>query len=187
MNTKELQQLLAKQQVNKGHNPVCENLSVFFPTHECDVLSVSASGYVYEFEVKISKADFKKDETKTRKHSLYKSSSEMMPNYFAYVCPQGLIKAPELPDYAGLYYLMEGGEINAPFLQEIVKPPLLHKFKHDLLKLSLKVCRVTIERLYLGGCKMTVKNKSVTEHNRNLLKSCGFTDKELKNHLRKSY
>jgi hypothetical protein len=173
MNTKEIQTLVAKRQVNKGHNPVCENLSKYFPNSEGDVVSVSSAGYVYEFEVKISRGDFKADCEK-KKHLHIKNGSEKVANYFAYVCLPGLIKGHEVPGYAGLYYLHEG------ILREIIKPPLIHKGKHELLPLALKMSRVTIERLYLGACKLTVKNNSIKARNKNILAEAGFNPEEIK-------
>jgi hypothetical protein len=77
---------------------------------ECDVISVSKSDYIYEYEVKISRADYKKDfikrniliinenYTKTRKGELV----YLLPNYFNFVTPRDLITIDEVPDYAGL-------------------------------------------------------------------------------------
>lgn len=178
MNTKEIQQLIAKQQVNKGHNIVIENLSHFFPA-EIDVLSVTSAGFSYEFEVKISRADYKKDSEKVFKHSLYSRGAVQMPNYFSYVCPPGLIKGHEIPNYSGLLYVQPDGVI-----KEIIKPPLIHNVKQDLLKLSLKVARVTSERQYLGGCKLTVKNNSIKQRNSNILAEAGFSETEIKKHLK---
>lgn len=182
MNTKEMQQVIAKQQVNKGHVLVCENLSMFFP-FEIDVLSVTGAGFAYEFEVKISRADYKKDSEKIEKHSFYKQGAECkfykLPNYFAYCCPPGLIKGHEIPSYSGLYYVQPSG-----LVQEIIKAPLIHKNKPDLLQLALKINRVTSERLYLGGCKLTVKNNEIKARNRNVLAEAGFSAEEISQHLK---
>lgn len=63
MSTKEIQQAICKHQVLKYHPIVCENISPNMYEH--DVLSVSKSGYTYEFEVKISRQDFLKDAKKS--------------------------------------------------------------------------------------------------------------------------
>jgi hypothetical protein len=44
------------------------NNSGIYELHECDVLKVSNSGYATEFEIKISKSDFKADLTKKHNH-----------------------------------------------------------------------------------------------------------------------
>ena len=40
----------------------------FKPLHECDLLSLSLSGYATEIEIKTSKADLLKDKEKEHKH-----------------------------------------------------------------------------------------------------------------------
>jgi hypothetical protein len=52
MTAKEIQALVGVRQVLLGHNPVCENINPF-GVCEMDVLSLSRSGLLYEFEVKI--------------------------------------------------------------------------------------------------------------------------------------
>lgn len=85
---------------------------------ECDLFIVTKSGYGVEFEIKLSRSDFKKDFTKKMKHdtlSTGKCIKEFWggekkeitldrPNRFYYVCPEGLIKPDEVPEYAGLIY-----------------------------------------------------------------------------------
>lgn len=64
-----------------------------------------------------------------------------LPNYFYYVCPDGMIKLDDLPEYAGLIYLRKGWKNP---LKIIRKAPILHKevFKkwEDIaIKLSYKL------------------------------------------------
>jgi hypothetical protein len=100
---------------------------------ECDVLSISKSDYIYEYEVKISRDDYKKDfikekhthiinekYTRTRKGEL----QYLLPNYFNFVTPRDLISVEEVPDYAGLIYMNEDSSFEI-----IKKPKLLHKTK----------------------------------------------------------
>jgi hypothetical protein len=42
----------------KNHTPI-SNITIS-EMQECDVISVSKSDYIYEYEVKISRADYKK-------------------------------------------------------------------------------------------------------------------------------
>jgi len=114
----------------KGHSPISTHITIS-EMQECDVISISKSNYIYEYEIKISKADYKKDfikekhthiinekYTKTRKGELV----YLLPNYFNFVTPKDLISIEEVPDYAGLIYMNEDGTF------EIVKKPkLLHK------------------------------------------------------------
>lgn len=64
MTTDEIQKLICKDEVLKGNLP-CENISANF-CGEADVLSILKSGYVKEFEVKISRSDFKNDAKKDK-------------------------------------------------------------------------------------------------------------------------
>lgn len=76
----------------------------FFTHHEADMLYISHSGYSTEYEIKISRSDFKADKKKTigffTKEEYLRAGKSI--NYFYYVTPKGLLKLDELPDYAGL-------------------------------------------------------------------------------------
>lgn len=152
MTTKEIQAIVGRTQVLKFHNPVCENVKYLINDFELDVISISKSGMLYEFEVKISRGDFKAD-LKKRKHFFYTQVPERGPNYFSYVCPDGLIKKSEIGSGIGLYYAKDGELI------EIQAPKRLHKIIHDKEKILEKVCRVMSERHFLGSCRMTFENK----------------------------
>lgn len=77
---------------------------------ECDVLKISKAGHIYEYEIKISKADFKKDFDKAAyylggnktKHEIIKDGKRV--NRFYYVVPEGLIKPDDVPAGFGLIY-----------------------------------------------------------------------------------
>jgi len=160
MKTSEIQKEIGKTQVLKFHSPVCENVNNLL-NHEMDVMSISKSGMMYEFEVKISRSDFKAD-FKKRKQLYFKdikSNKERLPNYFSYVCLEGLINKNEIPDWSGLYYLKEG------LVVEILKPKCLHKFKHDRVKVLEKISRINTERNFLGCCRLTYENKIIKERN----------------------
>lgn len=116
----------------KGHSPISSHCSISM-LQECDVLSISKSDYIYEYEVKISRDDYKKDfikekhthiinekYTRTRKGEL----QYLLPNYFNFVTPRDLISVEEVPDYAGLIYMNEDSSFEI-----IKKPKLLHKTK----------------------------------------------------------
>ena len=118
-----------------------ENLNVY--DWESDSISVTRSGYVYECEIKISKADFNNDKKKVKKHQIlegtYKPRREgmpypMRPNYFYYVVPEGMITKDDLPEYAGLMYVNE----TWPYVHIEVPAPQIHKDKIDEEKLKLK-------------------------------------------------
>lgn len=124
----------------KQHSPITTHFTGY-GLGECDVISISKSNYIYEHEVKISKADFKAD-FKKAKHQLMlegRSTSERMikennkmvpdtwyltPNYFYFVVPTNLVKVEDIPQYAGLIYMNE----NLQF-EIIKKAPIIHKEK----------------------------------------------------------
>jgi len=58
---------------------------------------------------------------------------EKIPNRFYYACPEGLISADLIPDYAGLIYVNDDGAFTT-----IKNAPLLHKHKKDWLKILFK-------------------------------------------------
>jgi hypothetical protein len=150
--TKQIQLAVGKMQVLKFHSPVCENVKYLINDFELDVMSVSKSGMLYEFEVKVSRSDFLADKKK-RKHEFYKTYPNHQPNYFSYACPKDLITLNEIGSNCGLYYF-DNGEIT-----EVRPPKRIHKSIHDRNKVLEKICRITSERKFLNGCRMTYNNK----------------------------
>ena len=71
--------------------------------HECDLLSLSKSGYASEIEIKISKYDLLKDKFKKHKHN------HGHLKYLWFAVPEILkdIALHEIPDRAGLYTIKE--------------------------------------------------------------------------------
>ena len=133
--SKDVQRVLMLHLFDKGHSPITTNYTGF-GHGECDMLSVSQSDYVYEYEIKISKSDFKRDFTKTNKHEALREGREprksrdgairfSIPNHFYFACPTDLIQLEDIPDYAGLIY-MDG--VNMKYVK---KAPLLHNTKAD--------------------------------------------------------
>jgi hypothetical protein len=116
----------------KSHSPITTHFTGM-GLMECDVLSISKADYIYEYEVKISRADFKKDFIK-EKHTFIINEKYtrirkgelvyLLPNYFNFVTPKDLISIDEVPDYAGLIYMNEDSSFTI-----IKKPKLLHKTK----------------------------------------------------------
>ena len=82
-----------------GSHLVVSNVSWGFKIHECDMISVTDSGYATEIEIKISVADTKKDMTKRHAHK----SDKIKYLYFA--MPKYIYdKAKEfVPENAGIY------------------------------------------------------------------------------------
>ena len=141
--SKNIEAALMMNLYEKGHSPITSHFSGY-GLMECDVISISKSDYIYEYETKISKSDFlvdfKKDKHKRileKKNilSYIKEGIEdiwfLTPNYFYFVVPKDLITIDIIPDYAGLIY------VNELFGFDIVKKaPLIHKTKatNDLIR-----------------------------------------------------
>ena len=93
--------------------------NTYIGSWECDIVELTKSGYLYEYEVKITRADFKADAKKQRdgyekiegvwqpssktKYGVLQSGSRV--NYFYYLVPKDLISVDEVPEFAGLIYI----------------------------------------------------------------------------------
>lgn len=165
MTTKDIQILIGKDRVLAGHTCVCENVKYLLTAREMDVISVK-SDKLWEYEVKISRSDFLAD-AKKKKNSFNGINGRLVqkwnPNYFYYVCPDGLIDISELPFFAGLYYATETG------VSLIKKATFYNDFKHDIDGIKKTVLRIHQERNFLGACLMTYKNKEAVKRYNELL------------------
>jgi len=95
---------------------------VYIEYGEADLFSITRTGYSHEFEIKISKSDFKAD-LKKPKHKAYGEKGNT-PNYFWYCCPKGLLVVDDMPnDSYGLLYII-GKQVKI-----IRRAKLLHKNK----------------------------------------------------------
>ncbi len=105
-----------------------------FYAWESDYLAISKAGYVYECEIKISHSDFLNEAIhKQNKMRILQGLSasdgtidDRRPNYFWYVCPEGIISEAECPKFAGLMYITDSGTFRC-----IKSAPCLHKAKYD--------------------------------------------------------
>ncbi len=123
--------------------------------HEADVFMVAKSNLlVTEIEVKISLSNFKADFKKTFKHkrlsevrtNVYGQLNWILPSWFYYACPYGLIPLDLIPDYAGLIYVKEDGSI------EYQKgAPKLHKTQIRMNALMGLIENLTAHRIF--GCQ----------------------------------
>ncbi len=87
----------------RGHDMCAPNIHLF--TNESDFVTVTRAGYLHEYEIKLTRSDYKRDRKKLRHKHL---SGEMdlrwtgKPAQFWFVTPPELIDLDELPEYAGL-------------------------------------------------------------------------------------
>lgn len=128
----DIESALCMHLYEKRHSPITTRFKGM-GLQECDVVSVSSSGYIYEYEIKISRGDFRKDFIKEKHEYMAEGKSTRMrkgevqylsPSYFSFVVPEGLVQPDEVPEYAGLIYMSERGTFEV-----VKKAPLLHKEK----------------------------------------------------------
>ena len=124
MNESLIQNIVYRWANRKGHQSIIPNIYVY--SWESDMISITKAGYLHEYEIKITKSDFKADMKKQKKHQiLEKGLTANRPNYFWYVCPDCIIKYEDIPAYAGVIYIGE----NYIRWNKRRKAPLLHKEK----------------------------------------------------------
>lgn len=171
MTTKEIQKAIGKACVLDGHPFVCENIRHLSGFSEMDVCSISKTGMIHQYEVKVSRADFNAQKRKQHfKDLLYfldpqfktlRSVNETVthlrhPNYFSFVCTNGLIKLEEIHEKFGLFYAYENNGVQR--IEMVQYPKRLHLKKLELFKAVSYLLRVHSEREFLGVCKMTHEN-----------------------------
>ena len=156
MKTNDIKFVLMKSLYEKSRSIFCTNFQAM-GFSECDVLRITPSNIVYEYEIKTSRSDFKADFKKKYKHNRLSNTINKnneyikwsghpdIPNYFTYVTPKNMVKPTEIPEYAGLIYV-EGDNIEI-----IKKAPNLHNFKANET-LIRTVCSLLSTRTLFGGC-----------------------------------
>jgi len=141
------------------------NVTAFF-RHEVDILKVTPAGYATEIEIKISKADLKKDAEKKHKHE-----SNLL-KYFYFAVPDYLVEFAllNIPDRAGLlsvsrvkragyrasiniYY--DVPPIRVHVIREAKKNPIALKWSEEQVK---KLLRIGVMRI-LGLKRKILKYK----------------------------
>lgn len=86
--------------------------NVFLYGWESDLLAITRAGYVWELEIKVSRADFQADMRKrvgNRRHGSHKhdllsgaAAKRVGPKRFFFVVPRGLVTVDEVPSHCGL-------------------------------------------------------------------------------------
>lgn len=135
MNIKTIEKRLSLNAEMNGQVLIARNIYLY-DHWESDLLTVSYNDRTTEYEIKRSRADFFADFKKEEKH--YKTSNGWGANYFYFACPEGLIKANEVPEYAGLIY----ANSRTSYVKK--KAPQLH---NDLM--SFKQLKKVAERIYI--------------------------------------
>ncbi len=118
---------ILRSHYNQGYTYRLNNIFIYGADWESDFFCVDDEGYATEFEIKISRADFKGDFRKY-KHLLFRKIEKrglLMPNKFYYVVPDGMVSPDDIPRYAGLIYVV------GSHLKVIRRAPYLHREKRD--------------------------------------------------------
>jgi hypothetical protein len=146
-----------------------------FGDNESDYVTLTKAGYTDEYEIKLSRSDFRADQKKDR-HERYQivtpwrfvrgyaartnaytmvdhvGIAPQYPNRFWYVVPEGLVTVDEVPSYAGLVYASDRG-FGHVSLEVKRQAPKLHGHKLPEGKVK-KIIRSGyhrfIERWYMG-------------------------------------
>lgn len=155
--------------VRKGGNEVVIP-NFYVGRWEMDLFRLLPSGFLSEYEIKISRADFRNDfkkqisdrkfnretfsveETNVRtKHDII-SAGDYPANKFYFVVPEGLVKPEEVPEKYGLIYYVEEWDTfreirPARFIHKEKRAPDLEQICKALsyreLRLRLKLSRLT--------------------------------------------
>jgi hypothetical protein len=176
INSKEIQEFIMKHWYEKHHCPyVCSNFSGC-GFEEMDVVAISRALIITEFEIKMSRSDFFADFKKVNKHLRYSGKlveaspdpqtvlfyNTVRPNKFYYCCPNNLIKAEEVPLYAGLIYFtkFELQGHNQPYVEFkiIKKAPFIHHEKCGTNVLA-RIAQTLSARFIFGCALMTYQNR----------------------------
>lgn len=154
-----------------GHEVVIPNF--YFGNYEMDLFRLLSSGFVHEYEVKTSRADWKADFNKRRrvnvglpdiieigKHEEIQRG-KYKANKFFFVVPAGLVSVDEIPEKCGLIYFHESEKTFS-----IVKPAkFLNKepIRVDHQELSKKLCfreqNIRVKNYDLTNKIQQLKNK----------------------------
>ena len=121
-----------RQCVQRSHKIAVPNVMRGFG--ESDLVTVTRADYLHEFEIKLSRSDFRADfRNKHHKHRLYSGELEAqayqqrwIPNHFWFVAPKGMLQADEIPEYAGLIEIDDRLVVS-----DRIDAPRLHKRKVD--------------------------------------------------------
>ena len=73
----DIESALCMHLYEKRHSPITTRFKGM-GLQECDVVSVSSSGYIYEYEIKISRGDFRKDFIKEKHEYMAEGKSTRM-------------------------------------------------------------------------------------------------------------
>jgi hypothetical protein len=107
---------------------ILPNISLPGYAYESDVVAITKAGYFSEYEIKVTRSDFRRDFEKVEadyvrdpesewkwnkvdilKHDMLaggkpKGDRDIKPKRFTFVVPEGLVEPEEVPEHCGLFY-----------------------------------------------------------------------------------
>lgn len=109
---------------------IIPNIRMLRGDWEADLCRITQAKYLYEYEIKSTYDDFKRDRDK-RKHKFLARPIQGHPNYLSYVCEENLIPTQEVADPYGLIYVKKNWKDSNvyEYLYIIKKPQKIHKHK----------------------------------------------------------
>lgn len=136
-----------------ANNYIYSLFNVYIFGWESDFFTMrSMSKYSSEFEIKISRSDFRADFKKTctwgtkKKHDILLDDKDTYkPHKFYFVCPEGLINGAEINEKYGLIYMTKQG------LLEVKSAKFLHK---ENLMNNKKFLRSMLNKFYYNNLKL---------------------------------
>lgn len=113
---------------------------------ECDVLELTAAGFFREYEIKLTRSDFKADAEKVKykweitagrfdrsigvtKHNRLGNADLHGPSRFYFVVPRGLIAENEIPAWAGLIVCWRVERHSRLACFTVKEAPVIHRHK----------------------------------------------------------
>ena len=137
MNEHSIQNALFSWLQAKKHVLITPNVGLF-GRYESDLISVTASGFVYEFEIKTSRADYMAEFRRKKRKHIYLSGGatfqKYTPNSFYFVFPETVFTGwnnQEVPVYAGVLLIGKGGTV-----KQLKNAKRLHNLKATERELS---------------------------------------------------
>lgn len=143
-----------------------------------ETIYIKPSGYVEKKPLKTPDGKWLVDERRMQQYEIVSSGINYVkpqisiPNRFYYACPENLLKKEEMPVYAGLLYLSEGGHV-----RKIKEAPILHKNNLMMRKRS-----ILMDKFYYQGLEWRHQARTLESANKSLNNEIGRMLEILKKH-----
>lgn len=107
----------------------------FHSDWEADILVVNSAGFSHEFEIKLSRSDFKNDFKKNYQNTTTKerflkhdkiSCGDYICNQFSFLLPMGMIQPDEIPPHCGIVEFDHNPDNWQTIFHVVRKPSVVH-------------------------------------------------------------